>query len=188
MKVTIKATPLGGTVLHEGDRLIAAGETAHRYACAQSGVFQNGAEVEVIPIGDAPDLLGGEALRWEDPRPGCAREATATKPLTHADFDRLEKKVDDLTARFEKLLRDNAVRLVTDGAPRERTFTLHLRPATEMLDALARIGEAAEAPREWLCEVIGVESDGRERVRFTNPDGCVVGHAIRPAKTTGAPS
>ena len=88
--------------IFEGDTLFlnSAHALFQRYVVTRGGTYANGAEVPVKPIDGAPDLLGGERLTWDNPRPGCAFEAVAVKPLTRAEFDRLERKVDDLLARL----------------------------------------------------------------------------------------
>ncbi len=109
MNVTIR-TSAEGAHIFRGDQL--NDEHGHRYEClSATGKYQDGAELCVRPLGDdAHQLLGGERFIWCLLRPGLGTFATVVKPLTRGDFDRLERKVDDLIA-WQSATREGAAEL-----------------------------------------------------------------------------
>lgn len=141
MNVTIK-TSVGGTNIFDGDTLtlVSARTRAERYACTRPGHYADGAEVPVTPVDGAPDLVGGEHLTWDHPRPGCAYEVVAVKPFTRADFDRLERKVDDLAARLEKFFPGGTqtIKIHVDTSELERARNILGEMATFRENAAAK--------------------------------------------------
>lgn len=146
MKITINAP--NGAAIFEGDRLLDS--VSHYYEVTSTDWYSDGAEVEIRALPLPPECkraipCPGERLTWVSPRPGCAATATMAKPLTRADFDRLEKKVDALTKRFEKLVRDNANRLATGDERGERVYMV--RVSAECNGALATLEQFAQATK-----------------------------------------